>query len=152
MTVGVRTILRAGEMKEENNAARNISNLLMGIYLRLEALEAKLAGFTVKLNLLSVFNITTTGGGGTYIAPNYFRETFTTGDDVSTSFPRTLLIFPPPASVRAVTPAQVNASDGTISVSGGWPTWTYAAPTVTISYLPGLEANKTYTVTWMVSA
>ncbi len=153
--MGVRTILRAKELAgDDGNAARNISTLLMGIYLRLEALESRLAGVTTKFNFLNVFNFITIGGGGsgTFIAPNFHQETFTTGDNVEDSFPRTILLMPPPSTIHGLFPAKVTASDGTISVSGGWPTWTYAAPIITIRYLPGLEANKTYTVTWMISA
>lgn len=149
MTAGVRTILREAELEDNGNAARNINSILMGIYLRLESLEGRLAGVQTLVRNILVFNVTGGGGGGgTFIPPNFFQETFTVGANVESSFPRTFNIST--GTVMNVFPAQVTASDGSYSVSGGWATWTYAAPTITVAYLPGLESGKTYTITWQI--
>ncbi len=149
MTAGVRTILRSQELAEDLSATRSINAILMGIYLRLESLENRLAGVQTLVKNVLVFNITTIGGGGgTFIPPNYYQETFTVGANVEDSFPRTFSISS--GTALAVFPAQVTASDGSYSVSGGWATWTFNAGVVTVAYLPGLESGKTYTITWQV--
>lgn len=97
---------------------------------------------------LNAYLIALAGGGGGGQA-TYVTETFTTGNDIEGSFPRTLVMsagFVP----RAVMVAQVTIGGGGISVSGGWPSWTFSAPNVTVNYLPGLEANTTYTIVWRV--
>ncbi len=86
----------------------------------------------------------TFAGGATYVT-----ETFTTGDNVEDSFPRALTLN---AGVipRCLLTAQVTAGDGSPSVSGGWPTWTFSAPTISVAFLPGLSANTSYTIVWRV--